>query len=545
MQKNVKTLCFNKYLLGVIILLEIVFTSAIALSWGRTAIDETEHLHMSWLVSTGMIPYRDFFEHHNPLLWYVFAPISALFFNSAYVLYAGHFFSMFVSAAALVYIYKITVRYLASPTAAIIALILYAEFNWMGRITFIEFRPDVFMNFCFWCGLYYYMRYMEQKKVKNLSIAFTMFTLSFLFLQKIILLLFFLGLYTLYRLYIKDFRWIDIIKALMIPTVIISGFVAYLYFNGALNTYFMLNYSLNSILAQYFGLYQMVFWFKTTLLFLPLINGYGASNFDLYSAIGALVTLGFAALIIKQNNKYMILFYLLFVAELILRYFTFSPYYYYFSLIKVFISVIIAGSLCSILPQHIKKFTTICLIFFYTVAGMNDSYISLTQADTLKPYIQKLQFVLDNSDVDDFILNGNKFNFNIYRKDSDYIGFSLNEAGYLYNQHFGNPDYDINKIIIEKKPKLIWMENYVNTPLHERRFRTIRNFNSDLLYLWRKYPNQDYSINDLIINVPIFYTYKMDQELLSRYYEPTGFKKFWILKKDMDKSYNYPYDATD
>ena len=37
--------------------------------------DTLEHVHSSWLVWSGKIPYKDFFQHHNPLLWYVGAPL--------------------------------------------------------------------------------------------------------------------------------------------------------------------------------------------------------------------------------------------------------------------------------------------------------------------------------------------------------------------------------------------------------------------------------------------------------------------------------------
>ena len=37
--------------------------------------DNVEHLHSTWLISQGKIPYKDFFQHHNPLLWFVFSPL--------------------------------------------------------------------------------------------------------------------------------------------------------------------------------------------------------------------------------------------------------------------------------------------------------------------------------------------------------------------------------------------------------------------------------------------------------------------------------------
>ena len=41
--------------------------------------DDLEHIHASWLVWQGYIPYTDFFEHHHPLTWYIFAPLVGFF----------------------------------------------------------------------------------------------------------------------------------------------------------------------------------------------------------------------------------------------------------------------------------------------------------------------------------------------------------------------------------------------------------------------------------------------------------------------------------
>ena len=534
----------DKYLFAAIIVLELLFTVIVALTWGRSSIDETEHLHMSWLVSAGELPYRDFFEHHNPLLWYVFAPIAALFFNSAYVYYAGHFFSLTVSIFTLIYLYKIVVRYIASPMVAITALMLYTACNWSGRITLIEFRPDVLMNFCFFFGLYYYMRYMEKQKVKNLIIAFTLFTLSFLFLQKIILLLFFLGLYTLFKLYQKQIRWGDIAKALILPLVIMSAFILFLYFNGILETYFTLNYTLNTMLAHHFGLHQLVFRFENARLFIPMINGYNAIDFDLLAVVSTIMSFTVIVLYNHKADKFLRLLFFLFIVELLMRYLTFSPNHHYFTTFKM-ISCILSAYLLNAVSPKLQKIIFGCFAVFFTITGASDSYDYLLYQNSLKTHVKRLEFVLENSAPDDTILNGNKRNFNIYRKDADYLGFLLNDVGYVYNQNFGDSNYDVNKIILEKKPKIIWMENYTNTSLYEKRFKALRDFNLNLLYLWKKYPNQKYNINDLIINVPEFYSYELDKDMLSRYYEPTGLENFWILKKHIDNPQNDDYDTTD
>lgn len=37
--------------------------------------DEFQHVQMAWLISTGQVPYRDFFEHHTPLYHLAIAPL--------------------------------------------------------------------------------------------------------------------------------------------------------------------------------------------------------------------------------------------------------------------------------------------------------------------------------------------------------------------------------------------------------------------------------------------------------------------------------------
>src|SRR3954447_6397225 len=40
--------------------------------------DEIEFFRATDWVRRGLVPYRDFWEHHTPLQWFVFAPVAAL-----------------------------------------------------------------------------------------------------------------------------------------------------------------------------------------------------------------------------------------------------------------------------------------------------------------------------------------------------------------------------------------------------------------------------------------------------------------------------------
>ncbi len=68
----------------------VAMSGAAALFWATNARmdwDEVEHLHAAWLVAQGDVPYRDFWQHHPPLLWIVLAPlVDAVPANDAVVL---------------------------------------------------------------------------------------------------------------------------------------------------------------------------------------------------------------------------------------------------------------------------------------------------------------------------------------------------------------------------------------------------------------------------------------------------------------------------
>lgn len=51
--------------------------------------DEMEHLHSTYLVLKGWIPYRDFWQNHTPTLWLLFAPFMAIWPTDASICYVA------------------------------------------------------------------------------------------------------------------------------------------------------------------------------------------------------------------------------------------------------------------------------------------------------------------------------------------------------------------------------------------------------------------------------------------------------------------------
>ena len=209
--------------------------------------DTLEHMHSSYLVHLNSIPYKDFFQHHNPLLWYIFAPILGLFDKGL----SDNFITSFVTSSAIIisfinyyYLYLISKRFLTNSLGGLIASSI-AITPYMV-LSIIHFRPDNFMLTAFFIGLYHYFCYIEEKKLKDLSISFVLFWCSFMFLQKIIFTLVILGFITLCLSYKKKIILTDVLYALLLPLVLSLGFILYLNHHGIfqilLSIYIFQNY---------------------------------------------------------------------------------------------------------------------------------------------------------------------------------------------------------------------------------------------------------------------------------------------------------------
>ena len=98
---------FFKYVVGTVLGIEICLSMLIyimvLLNVPTQNGDNVEHLHSSFLVASGLVPYKDFFQHHNPLMWYLFAPVMKLFAYNATASEVISFISFLVFLKSLVY----------------------------------------------------------------------------------------------------------------------------------------------------------------------------------------------------------------------------------------------------------------------------------------------------------------------------------------------------------------------------------------------------------------------------------------------------------
>ncbi len=109
--------------------------------------DEFEHAHAAWCMSKGLIPYKDFFEHHTPWYYVVLRQFFRWFqaensFDSArWFLLAARAFSLALTVASVVLVARLG-RLWHSRRVGLLAAFLFAAQPFFLKKS-IEIRPDV------------------------------------------------------------------------------------------------------------------------------------------------------------------------------------------------------------------------------------------------------------------------------------------------------------------------------------------------------------------------------------------------------------------
>jgi hypothetical protein len=111
------------------------------LPWRGIDPDELEHVHAACAVSWGEVPYRDFFEHHGPALYYLLQPIVRLTGPELPALWWSRLLMWSAGMATLAMTAAIAYR-LSGKTAAAVAPALLACTTIFFQKA-IEVRPDV------------------------------------------------------------------------------------------------------------------------------------------------------------------------------------------------------------------------------------------------------------------------------------------------------------------------------------------------------------------------------------------------------------------
>lgn len=486
------------FLLAAHLLSGLLFCLYVAWKTNTLGGDTLEHIHSSWLVFANFVPYKDFFQHHNPLLWYLFAPLVGL---HAKGLDDNIITSLVMTASILAaflnyyYLYLITSRFLSTKfgglVAASIALTPYIV------LSIIHFRPDSFMMAAFFAGLYYYFAYMEDKKIGQLSLAFVLFWCSFMFLQKIVFTLILMGLITLYLIYKKKMEWKDVLFACMLPATLSLGFVAYLYANDILAVWYHSNFTFNLHIPELFEERRIgMIWPELKLLL-----------------IGAGLALVFC---IKEANIYFKIIALIFIAELCQRLFYFSAFAYYFYLLIYTAAILTAVFLDKKVFKNWWFLTYILAVSLYMCMYKPAIYEGNIGGRINRFYKPLNKQILQYANPCDYVLNGDGTIYNLYNRDPHYYWNLLGQTDVIGAKVGIRPLMDINQVIEKYKPKIITAAPFYDKYYKERGQDVI--VHQPDMNLVNKYYKRLDNVTDLYILRPEFAPVKCDFDYKKRYY---------------------------
>jgi len=442
--------------------------------------DNIEHIHSSFMVAIGQVPYRDFFQHHNPLLWYLFAPLAKLFAYNTTIAEIVCFLSFLIFLKSLVYVYRICAEFLTDKFWALLAAAAVAVPEY--KLFAIDFRPDNYMIFCLIGGIYYFFSYLRDKRQLQLSAAFAWFFVSFLFAQKALFPLFCLGLCVLYFLYKKEIAWKAFSKALILPAIGGLGFLYYLYHYDMVELYYLSNYTFNLNLVEGFELHRVAAFPRAILIWVCL--GFA----------------GVAAALVRGNVYWRVLVFL-FVTEFVQRRFYFSPYVYYYWLLSYFAVLCGVSVLCALDKKYrFLRFAVIALLYYFLGRSIL-FYAEIKKNDTGRMYLP--DYITRKITPCDYVFNGDGYMYNLFGKDPSYYWQLIGQLDVIGEKTGIKPRPNINQLIEQLKPKFVYGRSYFN-----------------------KFSKES-GRNEIV--------HYVDPYLVNRYYNYSGFGNVYQLKPEYDK----------
>ncbi|MFH1861287.1 MAG: hypothetical protein ABH878_00610, partial [bacterium] len=125
--------------------------------------DEVEHWHVAWLMEQGQQPFKDFFEHHSPLLWN--------FLRIHYIIAGENFAIIPVSRALMIVIFGLTLyfayriaRHWTSPEGSWIATVGFPAFSLSLLLAHLFVRGDPIILLFIMAALWLTVSLVEKKE---------------------------------------------------------------------------------------------------------------------------------------------------------------------------------------------------------------------------------------------------------------------------------------------------------------------------------------------------------------------------------------------
>lgn len=362
--------------------------------------DELEAVHTAWKMTQGQIIYRDFFQHHHPLLYYLLMPLIRLFGETLATLFACRVVIFLFYNASVLITYFLG-KLLFNRLTGIMASALLLSNSLFAKL--LEIRPDGPQTACALLATLLLFRFFYYKKMSDWLLSAIFFALSFLFLQKIIFLLFFVVLIMVHQWWRKVISLRDIILYALTGIFVVAPYYCYLWYTNTLIIYFKLNWLLNILHPErFYPPFTLAVLFSNQLLMIFYVFGLCYYCTTTYHRYIAALSIG-----------------LLFVAIVVVK-FSFAQYY---APAIPFMALIAGTALYHCCDGDEKKILLLIISLlgfssFGNVYFLGKKYIHGIGNEQY----DKINYVLNHSTAADCVYDGKSF-FNVFRNDCDYFWF--------------------------------------------------------------------------------------------------------------------------
>lgn len=428
------------------IILWSIFAGIMSLLWLHShyrwfSHDEFEHIHTSWKMLQGQRIYVDFFQHHHPFLSYMLVPVISIFGETTASIFAARNLIFIILCAILAVTYLIALRIFGNREIGVISIILTSSFAaFYGEA--IEVRPDVPQALAGLLSIYYLFVYYEKRSRWSLALSAIFLAVSFLFLQKAIALIVAMGFLFLYDLYVKRLSIKDALLFAGVFILTLLPYYTYLLLSGALEQYFVMNWTLNIHIRQtqgYSKYYLLVEILRENIITCMLF------------------LMGLVMLLRSGKARQLAILSLLLIVTVLLLYKNLWKQYFMF--IVPLAGVIAGYALYSVFQTRVSRLIVI-LFAIYMPLGLMHDFSSVIQNRSFETewqseQLDKINYVLSLTEENDKIYDGN-IKINLFRDDIDYFWFCVAPDDCLdVYRNIAGYEYDIYELISEHKPKVV------------------------------------------------------------------------------------------
>ncbi len=400
--------------------------------------DEIEHTHAAWLIKENKIPYKDFFEHHNPLLWYIMAPFIALTNESTQMLLVFRVMMFIMIIAIFYFVMKICKEITDSKefyyTTGILLLTNLAFIH-----KAIEIRPDVPQALTGIIAIWFIIKYLKNQKTKHAIFSGFFLAISLIFLQKTLLTILaialaYLLLIIIGKAKIQTKHLLAFSIAFIIPNTL---FLLFLYSQGALRDYIWSSWMLNmNYINSFSALINLHFIPKNIFLWLLILFG------------------GFTLIKQKEKNQIIVFLYALFCALLILNsIIPKTPFIQYFITAMALMPILATYFLVKLLADFKITETYKAIFIFLLIAYPVGNIIFSPIKNNNLTHLEALEYIKNNTEKKDQYYGS--VTLNLFTDNIDYIWFD--NTGWFDIRNRNDPyKADKCKVIQEKKPKVVY-----------------------------------------------------------------------------------------